>query len=170
MKYYKKFMNAVAKVEGVVLALSLILVTALAFGNVVGRKVFNHSWGFTEEITVAVFVLISLLGAGLASRTGELVNLALLPDLLGKKAQKVLKFISSLICLAYSAIMLREGWLIMAKDIKLSPILHVPVKYFDAFVVIGAISLIIHFIENCVIFLADGPEEKKPEQQEGETK
>ena len=155
MEIYKKIMNIVARIEGIVLSLALILVTVLAFGNVVGRKVFNHSWGFTEEITVAVFVLISLLGAGLASRTGELVNLALLPDMVGKKAKKVLKFISSIICLTYSGIMLREGWIIMAKDIKLSPILYIPVKYFDAFVVIGAISLIIHFIENCVIFFTE---------------
>lgn len=155
MELYKKIMNVVAKIEGIILSVSLILVTALAFGNVVGRKVFNHSWGFTEEITVAVFVLISLLGAGLASRTGDLVNLALLPDMVGKKGKKVLKFISSIICLIYSAIMLREGWIIMAKDIKLSPILYIPVKYFDAFIVIGAVSLIIHFVENCVIFLTE---------------
>lgn len=155
MKTYKKIMSIVSTIEGIILAVSLILVTALAFGNVVGRKLLNHSWGFTEEITVAVFVLISLLGAGLASRTGELVNLALLPDMVGKKGKKVLKFISSIVCLIYSAIMLHEGWMIMAKDIKLSPILYIPVKYFDAFVVIGAISLIIHFIENCVIFLTD---------------
>ena len=155
MKAYKKIMNIVSKIEGVILAVSLVLVTVLAFGNVVGRKVLNHSWGFTEEITVAVFVLISLLGAGLASRTGELVNLALLPDMVSKKGKKVLKFISAMVCLIYSAIMLREGWIIMAKDIKLSPILSIPVKYFDAFVVIGAISLILHFIENCILFLAD---------------
>ena len=62
MKAYRKFMKAVTKVEEVVLSVAMMLVLVLTFGNVIARKIFMHSWGFTEEITVAVFVLISLLG------------------------------------------------------------------------------------------------------------
>ena len=54
MKVYKKIMDIVTVIENIVLTLSMILVTALTFGNVVARKVFHHSWGFTEEIVIAV--------------------------------------------------------------------------------------------------------------------
>lgn len=152
MKAYKKIMNVVVWIEELVLALTTVLVLALTFGNVIARYVLHHSWGFTEEIVVAVFVLISLLAAGVAARRGELVNLALLTDHVGKPVQKVLNFISTVICVAYSAILTYEGWLRVAGDNTFSPIMHIPTKIFWSFVVIGGVSLILHFIENCVEF------------------
>ena len=152
MKIYKKIMNAVTIVENTVLALSMILILVLTFGNVVARKVFQHSWGFTEEIVVAVFVLISLVAAGVAARKGELVNLALIPDAVGPKAKKVLMVISTVLCTAYSLLMAYEGWKKVISDRKFSPILHIPVSFFWRFVLVGGISLALHFIENCIDF------------------
>ena len=163
MKIYKKIMDIVVLIEGISLSLALVLVTALTFGNVVARKVFNHSWGFTDEITVAVFVLISLLAAGVAARNGELVNLGLLPDLAGPKGKKVLKVISTIFCVAYSALMTWQGWKIVLKEGTLSPILHIPVYIFKSFVVIGGISLILHFIENCIDFCSQDLTKKEEE-------
>ncbi len=153
MKAYKKFMGIVVKIENVILALSMLLVLVLTFGNVIARKVFQHSWGFTEEIVVAVFVLLSLLGAGLAARDdGGLVNLGLVPDLVGAKGKKVLNLISTVICLIYSVILTVMAWGRMMTDATKTPILAIPKAYFWAFVVIGGISLILHLIENCIDF------------------
>lgn len=85
-------MGIVVKIENAVLALSILLVLVLTFGNVIARKIFQHSLGFTEEITVAVFVLISLLGAGVAARDGGLVNLSLIPDRLEKREKMFCRF------------------------------------------------------------------------------
>ena len=98
MKIYKGIMRVITVIENAVLAVSMLLVLVLTFGNVVARKVFNHSWGFTDEIVVAVFVLISLLAAGVAAKEGGLVNLGLITDNVGPKAKKVLLFISTVIC------------------------------------------------------------------------
>jgi TRAP-type C4-dicarboxylate transport system permease small subunit len=152
MKVYKKIMDIITVIENIVLSLSMVLVTVLTFGNVVARKVFHHSWGFTEEIVVAVFVLISLLAAGVAARSGELVNLALLPDNVGPKAKKVLNVISTVICTAYSLLLAWEGYGRIQVDHTLSPILHIPKTIFWSFVVIGGISLALHFVENCIDF------------------
>lgn len=161
MKIYKKIMDIITKLEEIVLALALILVTVLTFGNVVGRKVFHHSWGFTEEIVVAVFVLISLLAAGVAARKGELVNLALLPDNVGPKGKKILNVITTVICVIYSLLMAWEGWGRMQVDHTLSPILHIPKTLFWSFVLIGGISLALHFIENCIDFCMQDLSEKE---------
>ena len=91
MKIYKGIMRVITVIENAVLAVSMLLVLVLTFGNVVARKVFNHSWGFTDEIVVAVFVLISLLAAGVAAKEGGLVNLGLITDNVGPKAKKVLR-------------------------------------------------------------------------------
>ncbi len=153
MKAYKKIMGVVEKIENVILALSMLLVLILTFGNVIARKVFNHSWGFTEEIVVAVFVLLSLLGAGLAAKEdGGLVNLGLVPDLMGNKGKKILNLISTVIGLIYSVILTVMAFGRMMNDATKTPILAIPKAYFWAFVVIGGISLVLHMIENCIDF------------------
>ena len=60
MKIYKKIMNALAAVEKIVLVISTLLILVLTVGNVFSRKVIHRSWSFTEELVVAVFVLITL--------------------------------------------------------------------------------------------------------------
>lgn len=160
MQVYRKIMGVITLIEEVALALASILVLILTFGNVVARYVFHHSWGFVEEIVVAVFVLISLLAAGVAAGTGDLVNLALLPDHVGPGAKKVLKIISTVIGVIYSLILAWQGFGRMTADRTFSPILHISKSVFWSFVVIGGISLALHFIENCISFCAGEPEGK----------
>ncbi len=164
MKAYKKLMHVVTMIENVILACSTLLVLGLTFGNVVARKLFHHSWGFTEEIVVAVFVLLSLLGAGLAARdNGGLVNLGLIPDMVGEKGKKVLNLISTVIILIYSVLLTAMAWGRMLTDATKTPILAIPKSFFWVFVVVGGISLILHSIENCLEFQTSshGKEEEK---------
>ena len=60
MKGYKKLMDFVALVEKAVLAATMILILVLTVGNVFSRKVIHQSWSFTEELVVAIFVLVTL--------------------------------------------------------------------------------------------------------------
>ena len=152
MQLYKKIMHIITWVEEIVLALASVLVLVLTFGNVIARYIFHHSWGFVEEIVVAVFVLISLLAAGVAARTGDLVNLALLPDHVGPKAKKTLNIISTVIAVIYSLILAWQGLGRMMADHTYSPILHINKSVFWSFVLIGGVSLALHFIENCIDF------------------
>ena len=78
-------MNGVAMVEKLILVLATILIVVLTVGNVLSRKLLHQSWSFTEELVVAVFVLITLMAAALAARDGELVNLSLIPDRLSSE-------------------------------------------------------------------------------------
>ncbi|MEE3420406.1 MAG: TRAP transporter small permease subunit [Lachnospiraceae bacterium] len=151
MKAYKKCMGVVLMIENVVLALSMLLVLVLTFGNVIARKIFQHSWGFTEEIVVAVFVLLSLLGAGVAARQdGGLVNLGLVPDMAKPRGKRGLNLASTVICLIYSVILTIEGIGRIIADETMTPILHIHKAWFWGFVVVGGISLCLHFIENCI--------------------
>lgn len=152
MKIYKMIMDIITKIEELVLAAATLLVLVLVFGNVIARYVFRHSWGFTEELTIAVFVLISLLAAGVAARTGDLVNLGLLTDNVGMGARKVLTVVSTVICVIYSVILAYEGYGRVVAVNTYSPILHISTKIFWSFVLIGGISLMLHFIEHCIDF------------------
>ena len=161
MKLYKQIMRVVLWIEHLALAASMLLVLALTFGNVIARKVFQHSWGFTEEIVVAVFVLISLLAAGVAARDGGLVNLGLISDNVSLRTRKVLHVISTVICVIYSVILTWQGFGRMQADHTYSPILHISKTLFWSFVVIGGISMILHFIENCIDFCLQKEEKEE---------
>ena len=106
-------------------------------------------------------MLISLLAAGVAAGTGDLVNLALLPDHVGPGTKKVLKVISTVIGVIYSLILAWQGFGRMTADHTFSPILHISKSIFWSFVVIGGISLALHFIENCIVFCISDPERKE---------
>ena len=164
MKVYLKIMKVITAIENIVLALSMVLVLVLTFGNVVARKIFHHSWGFTEEIVVAVFVLISLLAAGVAARDGGLINLGLITDHVKPGVRKVMHLITTVICVIYSLLLAWEGWGRIQADHTFSPILHISKGIFWSFVVIGGISLALHFIENCILMFADDQQGKEAEK------
>jgi hypothetical protein len=88
MNGYKKLMDIVAMVEKTVLVVTMLLILVLTVGNVFSRKVIHQSWSFTEELVVAIFVLITLLGAALSAREGGLVGLNLVTERLPKSAKK----------------------------------------------------------------------------------
>ena len=106
MKGYKKLMDFVALVEKAVLAATMILILVLTVGNVFSRKVIHQSWSFTEELVVAIFVLITLLGAALSAREGGLVGLNLVTERLPKSCKKP---VIILITLFGNFILLRYG-------------------------------------------------------------
>ncbi len=161
MKIYQKIMGVVVWIEKIVLALSFILVLALTFGNVIARKVFAHSWGFTEEIVVATFVLLSLLAVGVAARKSELVGLSLFTDIVSPSVRKVFKLLETVFCICFSLILTWQGIDRIMADHTFSPILHIPKAYFWGFVVVGGISMILHFIESCILFFMNEKKESK---------
>ncbi len=150
MKIYKKLMNALAAAEKIVLDLSILLILVLTVGNVFSRKVIHQSWSFTEELVVAVFVLITLLAAALACREGELVNLTILTDRLPKRIRKGCLLISTVLSVLFTAVLFKYGLdkvLTQLENGKRTFVLNWPEWIFWSFVPIGAACMILHFIE-----------------------
>ena len=153
MKTYKKIMTGVAMVEKLILVLATILIVVLTVGNVLSRKLLHQSWSFTEELVVAVFVLITLMAAALAARDGELVNLSLIPDRLSVKGQKVLLTINTVLSVAFTAVLFKYGLdkvITQLENGKRTFVLNWPEWIFWSFVPIGAGCMILHFIEYCL--------------------
>ena len=155
MKAYKKLMNVVAAIEKIILVITMLLILALTVGNVFSRYVIHRSWSFTEEIVVAVFVLITLLAAALACREGELVNLTLVTNLLPKKTKKPLMILVTVLCVIFSLILFKYGLdkvITQLENGKRTFVLNWPEWIFWSFVPIGAGCMILHFIEYCIDF------------------
>ena len=155
MKIYKKIMNALAAVEKIVLVISTLLILVLTVGNVFSRKVIHRSWSFTEELVVAVFVLITLLAAALACREGELVSLTLVTDRLPKKLKKPSVILITVLSIIFSVILFKYGMdkvITQLENGKRTFVLNWPEWIFWSFVPIGAGCMILHFIEFCLDF------------------
>ena len=153
MKIYKKIMNALAAVEKIVLVISTLLILVLTVGNVFSRKVIHRSWSFTEELVVAVFVLITLLAAALACREGELVSLTLVTDRLPKKLKKPSVILITVLSIIFSVILFKYGMdkvITQLQNGKRTFVLNWPEWIFWSFVPIGSVCMVLHFIEYCV--------------------
>ena len=110
MNTYKKIMHGVVKVENVIMAITLIVSLALTFANVIGRKLINHSLTWVDELVVALFVLISLMGAALACREdGGLVGLSLVSDRLKGSSRLVQKLVANVCSIIYCVILTWQG-------------------------------------------------------------
>ena len=136
-------------------AISTLLILVLTVGNVFSRKVIHRSWSFTEELVVAVFVLITLLAAALACREGELVSLTLVTDRLPKKLKKPSVILITVLSIIFSVILFKYGMdkvITQLQNGKRTFVLNWPEWIFWSFVPIGAGCMILHFIEFCLDF------------------
>ncbi len=167
MKVYKKIMNGVAFVEKLILVLSTILIVVLTVGNVLSRKILHQSWSFTEELVVAVFVLITLLAAALAARDGELVNLSLLPDRLSEKARRILLVVNTAFSVAFTAVLFKYGMdkvLTQLANGKRTFVLNWP-EWIFCLLPIGAACMTLHMIQYLIDTFVKAKEEEEKNDQ-----
>lgn len=153
MKIYKQIMNVLASVERVILVLTTLLILVLTVGNVFSRKVIHRSWSFTEELVVAVFVLISLLATALAAREGELVSLTLVTDHFPEKWKKPSTILITVLSVIFCAILFKYGMDKVISQLetgKRTFVLNWPEWIFWSFVPIGAGCMVLHTIEFCL--------------------
>jgi len=119
------------RLEHCLAALFLFVMASIAFLNVVSRYVFNFSFAATEEITINLFVWMTVIGTGLAFERGGQLGMMTLYNVFPRKMKKVVTAINA----AMSALLfiLVDIYLIQAiyQEITLfqatSPALAVPI-------------------------------------------
>lgn len=157
MNLYKKVMKGVVAVENAVMVVATFAILVLIFVNVIGRFCFNHSFQFVDEFVVAVFVLVSLIGAALASREdGGLIGLSLISDQLKGKTRLIQKLIANAISLIYCGVLTYQGFVRTAVEFSQGTntfVMHWPLWIFVSFIPVSGIFLLLHLVENTVNFL-----------------
>lgn len=150
MRAYKKVMDAIAEIEKIVLSVLLVFVTAITFINVVVRKLSSSQFAWTEELVINLFVLMIMLGCGLAAREGGLISLSLIYDRLKIGGKKVFISIITVVSLAFWVILLKTGIDKVINQLgtgKHTPSLNWPEWVFTVFLPVGAVFLILHSVE-----------------------
>ena len=110
-------MSAIERVEGVLVscnrlavALALAAIFVIVFANVVGRYLFGTSFAWAEETARFLMIFGAFAGAGLALRSGRLVAIELLPDLLPSQLRLAIRWGIVLVMAGFMAALLWFGW------------------------------------------------------------
>ncbi len=143
-------MHLLDKIEEIVAAVCLSVMTVLAFANVVARYVFSASFSFSEEITTYLFVLLSLLGTAIAARRRAHLGLTILTDVVGPKVRRVLHVIGYLFAVAFTGAIFFYGIQMVLSQRQLGQVtanMQWPEWIFGSFVPIGALFAMIRFVQ-----------------------
>ena len=143
-------MRILNKIEEIVAAVCLSIMTVLTFANVAARYVFSASFSFSEEITTYLFVLLSLLGTAIAARRSAHLRLTVITDLVSPKVRRVLCIIGYLFAVAFTGAIFYYGILMVLSQRELGQVtanMQWPEWIFGSFVPIGALFAMIRFIQ-----------------------
>ncbi len=98
------------RIEEVLIAFILGLMTALTFANVVARYVFNSNILWALEMTVFLFAWLVLLGASYAVKKHAHLGVDLMVNMVHGNARKRLALAAAAVCVAFSFLMLKGSW------------------------------------------------------------
>ncbi len=89
--------NRKLRIDHIIVALLLFTMACIAFINVLSRYLFHFSFASTEEITINLFVFMTVVGTGLAFEKGGQLGMVTLFNLFPTKAKRSVILFSSLL-------------------------------------------------------------------------
>ncbi len=156
----KKFIN---NFENYFMAGGLFVMTFITVINVMSRKLLGLSMSFLEEITTAMFILISLLGAAVAAKRGGHLGLSVLTDLIPKKYQKYVALLTWAAAAFFSFFLIKYGIVMVQSEIKMgmkTAALGWPEWVFGIFLPIGGMFIFLRFTLWTISFFIPSKEVK----------
>ncbi len=108
MKMFKRVIDALNRIEEIVLVALFSAMVLIIFVQVIMRKA-NHSLYWSEELGKFLFVWISWLGISIAQRKGEHIKITMLTDRLPYRAAQVCNIVSDIIVILICAVTFYYG-------------------------------------------------------------
>ena len=102
--------NRFDRVEEILIAIILGVMTIMTFANVVARYGFNSNIFYALEMTVFLFAWLVLLGASFAVKHTLHLGVDAFVNMLSGRAQRLLGLFVIAICLVYSLLLLKGSW------------------------------------------------------------
>jgi TRAP-type transport system small permease protein len=85
------------RIDHLIAAALLFAMAFIAFANVVSRYLFHFSFSATEEITINLFVWLTVVGSGIAFERGGQLGMVTLFNIFPKHFQKAVIILSALL-------------------------------------------------------------------------
>ena len=141
IKVYRNF----EEILGSVLLIAMCLV---AVNQVASRYCFSSPFSWTEEVCTILFVWITFIGASLALKSSEHFAVEVIVDKLPARLRVPLKFLSCILVILFSAMILWFGIRFAGKGIdSITPALEIPRAVPYAAVPVGGLLMLIRGIE-----------------------
>ncbi len=87
--------NKRIRIDHLIVAILFFSMASIAFINVLSRYLFHFSFAATEEITINLFVWITVIGSGIAFERGGQLGMVTLYNIFPKKFKKLVILFSS---------------------------------------------------------------------------
>lgn len=159
-------------VENFLAAASLAVAASIAIAAVVRRFVFGGGIFWSEEAIIFLIIFSTFVGAAIALRHDEHVNVDIFPVFLGERGEWFFKLLGSVLILIYCAVIGGYGWLLItlpAARATITPALNLPLWVVELALPIGLTLLLIRSLQ-LVYRTARGrqtfPEAEKSELEE----
>ena len=139
--------------DAFVSAILLVIMTSIAFVNVISRYIFHESLSFTDEITTSLFVFLSLFGASIAVKRGSHLGLNVLTDMLPVKVRKYVSFAGYILGAGFCGIVAYYSFFMVSHEYSMgqtSPAMRVPEWIYGSSVPIGLAAICYRFIERAI--------------------
>lgn len=104
----KKFYDAFCKVEEVITGSFICIITVLVFVSAVARTI-KYPINWAQDVSLLLFAWVVFLGADLALRDADFVNVDMFVNMLPIKIQNALYFLWYGVILAFLSILIRFG-------------------------------------------------------------
>ena len=146
-------MKILDKIEEYICAVCTVVMTLLVFVNVLSRYALHMSLSFSDEITTNLFVLLSMMGAAIATKRRAHLGLTILTDAVPAKIRKVLMTAGFAIGTVFCAALFWYGIEMVKHQINLgqvTPTMQWPEWIFGTFIPFGAVFLTIRFAEAAI--------------------
>jgi len=88
------------RIDHLIAAILLFAMAAIAFANVLSRYLFHFSFSATEEITINLFVWLTVVGSGIAFERGGQLGMVTLFNMFPKHLQKAVVIFSAFLSAA----------------------------------------------------------------------
>ena len=144
--------------RGILLVTGIALL-ALLFGNVVARYTMGGGFSFAQELPERIFPFFIMAGVALAAQHGGHMAVEMLPELLGRRVEQIVRIIAQSVVIIGHAVMVyvtvdvaNISW------IDLSPVLNLPASYSYYALAGGSAAVIVATVALVIRLFIIGPE------------
>ena len=136
-----KFEATVYKIEAVTASVLLCLISVLVFVSAVART-FGRPINWTQDFALLAFAWLTFLGSDVLARSGKLINIDMLINLLPKSFQKIVGIIFDFMMLAFLVALIYFGYHLVTQSwTRMFNTLHLSYAWCTMAVPIGAFLL-----------------------------
>ncbi|WP_157017774.1 TRAP transporter small permease [Mesorhizobium xinjiangense] len=139
--------------EKIACAIIFLAMTALGFVNVVVRYMTSYSLASSEELLTNGFLLLTILGAAVAARTGDHLAVTLFFELLPRPLRKIVLLIAGALSVLLLVLSAWFSWQLVVNQVSSgirSYALQIPAWYYSVGLPFGFALITLRYIQHIV--------------------